>query len=133
MSVSRDLLEGQLQDYEMQLKSLKSYLKELNHATAEHGTDREHFEGDLFEAEHNVKYYEDEVARLRGEIGKLEKAPGAARGGAAAMLPQTVRQGVGSLILSTISFGAGALLGSRMRPRPGGGARRAEAKSGTGD
>ncbi len=121
MNVSRDMLEDQLQDYEMQLKCLKSYLKELNGMTTKHGTGREHFESDLFEAEHNIKYYGGEIARLKNEIRALEKPSGTGGGGGAAtMLPQTVKQGVGLLILSAISFGVGALLGSTLNSRRGG-------------
>jgi|ERR1044071_1023471 hypothetical protein len=120
MNVNRDMLEDQLQDYETQLKCLKSYLKELNDMTAKHGTDREHFESDLFEAEHNIKYYGGEIARLKKEIRALEKASGTGGGGPATMLPQTVKQGVGLLILSALSFGVGALLGSTLNSRQGG-------------
>lgn len=121
MNVSRDMLEDQLQHYETQLKSLKSYLKELNDVCAKHGTGREHFESDLFEAEHNIKYYAGEIARLKHEIRALEKALGSGGGGGAtAMLPQTMKQGIGSLILSAISFGVGALLGSKLNSRRGG-------------
>jgi hypothetical protein len=122
MSVSRDTLEDQLQNYEMQLKCLKSYLKELNHMTTKHGTDKEHFEQDLIEAEHNIKYYGGEIARVKDELRALGKGSGTGGGGggASAMLPQTVKQGVGSLILSTISFGVGTLLGSKLKSRRGG-------------
>jgi prefoldin subunit 5 len=119
MNVSRDMLEDQLQDYEAQLKSLKSYLKELTDMTARHGTDKAQFETDLLETEHNIKYYGGEVARLKNEIRSLEKSSGAVGSVATAMLPQTVKQGVGSLILSTISFGVGALLGSKLKSRRG--------------
>ncbi len=121
MNVSRDMLEDQLQNYEMQLKCLKSYLKELNDMAAKHGTGREHFESDLFEAEHNIKYYGGEIARLKNEIRALGKASGTGGSGAVTtMLPQTVKQGVGSLILAAISFGVGALLGSKLNSRRGG-------------
>ncbi len=121
MNVSRDTLEDQLQDYETQLKCLKSYLKELNDMAAKHGTGREQFESDLFEAEHNIKYYGGEIARLKNEIRALEKASGTGGGGAVTtMLPQTMKQGLGFLILSALSFGVGALLGSTLSSRRGG-------------
>ena len=120
MSISRDVLEDQLQNYEMQLQSLKSYMKELNDMAARHDTDREHFESDLFEAEHNIKYYEDEVARLKAEMRGFKKPAGTTASGPVTMLPQTVKQGVGTLILAAISFGVGALLGSRMTSGRGG-------------
>jgi len=75
MKANHETLEEQLKDYEGQLKGLTSYVKELKDKSAQHGTQKEHFEGDLTEAEHNIKYYEDEIARLRELIG--EKSEGA--------------------------------------------------------
>jgi uncharacterized protein YegP (UPF0339 family) len=69
MKADHEMLEGHLRDYEGQLRSLTSYVKELKDKTAEHGTDKEHFEGDMTEAEHNIKYYEGEIARIRELIG----------------------------------------------------------------
>ncbi|HEY9282417.1 MAG TPA: hypothetical protein VIP46_03090 [Pyrinomonadaceae bacterium] len=54
MRHDRDTLEAQLQEYEEQLRSLNSYVRELKAKTAEHGTAGEHFESDLSEAEHNI-------------------------------------------------------------------------------
>ncbi|HEV2708376.1 MAG TPA: DUF1508 domain-containing protein [Pyrinomonadaceae bacterium] len=71
--------EEQLKDYERLLKELYSYVQALKDRTTEHGTEAEHFEGDLIEAEHNIKYYEDEVARLKEQ---LEKEPAKESGGA---------------------------------------------------
>lgn len=68
MKANQEMLEEQLKNYEGQLKGLNSYIKEINDKTAEHGTAREHFEGDLIEAEHNVKYYEDAITRIKGLI-----------------------------------------------------------------
>lgn len=68
MNPDRDTLEAQLKEYEGQLRGLNSYVKELKDKTAEHGTESEHFESDLVEAEHNVKYYEDEITRIKGEL-----------------------------------------------------------------
>ncbi len=70
MNDNREMLEDQLVRFEAQLRGLNSYIKELNDRTAEHGTGREHFEGDLVEAQNNVNYYEAEVARIRGLIGE---------------------------------------------------------------
>lgn len=64
------MLEDQLESYEAQLRSLNSYIKELNDKTAAHGTEKAHFEVDLMEAEHNIKYYEGEIARIRELIEK---------------------------------------------------------------
>ena len=118
MKASRDMLEDQLQDYEKQLASLSAYLKELKDMTARHGTDKEHFEGDVAEAEHNVLYYKDEIARIKQELSESANA-GRPQTGADTILPRTKKQGLGSLIISSISFVAGALLGSRLKSRRG--------------
>lgn len=65
MNDKRETLEGQVEQYEAQLKGLSCYIKELNDRAAKHGTAKEHFESDLAEAEYNVKYYEGEIARIR--------------------------------------------------------------------
>lgn len=118
MNDNREILEDRLERYEAQLQSLKSYLKELKDKTAEHGTDKAQFEEDLIEAEHNVKYYEDERARLKKALGK--SAEGAyPRNVADSILPRTMKQGVGSFVLSAISFVSGALLGSKLKARRG--------------
>lgn len=118
MKANRELLESQLGEYESQLRGLKSFVKELKDKTAEHGTDKEHFEQDLIEAEHNIKYYEDAIARLKDEIGKPAKSE-RPQSGADTILPRTVKQGLGSLVFSAISFVAGAILGSRLKSRTG--------------
>jgi hypothetical protein len=124
MDANRESLEDQLERHESQLKSLKSYRKELNDMTAKHGTERAEFESDLFEVEHNVKYYEGEVARIKSELKEIgEYAPdkGGARppyGAPDTVLPRTMKQGVGSLLFSAISFAAGMLLGSKLNSRP---------------
>ncbi|MBC8030580.1 MAG: hypothetical protein H7Z16_10755 [Pyrinomonadaceae bacterium] len=100
-------LEGQLHEYSAQLKSLKSYLKELSDTCAHCGTDRALFERDLLEAEHNVQYYEGEIARLKEEIeGSNVVKPGS-----------LAKPGLLSLVLTPISFLAGALLGSKLKSR----------------
>lgn len=70
MNANREMFEDQLESYEAQLRSLNSYIKELNDKTAKHDTEKAHFEQDLMEAEHNVKYYEGEIARIRELIEK---------------------------------------------------------------
>jgi len=70
MKADHEMLEAHLKDYEGQLRSLTSYVKELKGKAAEHGTEKEHFEGDLTEAEHNIKYYEGEIARIKELMGK---------------------------------------------------------------
>ncbi len=65
MKVSREILEGQLTECERNVRGLNSYITELRGKTAAHGTDPEHYEKDLMEAEHNIKYYEGEMARVR--------------------------------------------------------------------
>lgn len=121
MNVNRDVLEDLLQDYQAQLKSLNSYIKELKRQTDKHGTDEEHYEVDLLEAEHNVTYYEDEIARLKDEIKQTGRGGGASGGGGGVVLPPKVKQGLVPVILSSISFMAGALLGSKLKSRRGGG------------
>ena len=69
MNSDRETLEGQLKDCEEQLRGLNSYAKELKARAAAHGTPEEHFGDDLRKAEHNIKYYEDEIGRIRGLIG----------------------------------------------------------------
>ena len=120
MNVNSDALEDQLQDYEAQLKSLNSYIKELKAQTAKHGTDEAQYEVDLMEAEHNVKYYEEEIARLKYEIGKTGKGGGGS-GGGGIVLPPKVKQGLVPVLISSISFLAGALLGSKLKSRRGDG------------
>lgn len=113
MKNHRGILEDQLEDYSAQLKSLSSYISELNAMTAEHGTDREHVEVDLMEAEHNVQFYQAEIARLKKEIetSNPDKPADIAKP------PAIARPGIISLALSPISFLAGALLGSRLKTR----------------
>jgi hypothetical protein len=116
MKPDRGMLERQLETNEQKLKGLKSFIKELDAMTAKHGTDKEHFGEDLTEAEHNIKYYESEVARIKQEIGKLpKKSP--TQTGTDSILPQTPKQGVGSLIFSSIGFVVGAIFGSKVKSR----------------
>ena len=68
MEADHDTLEDQLREYEEQLRGLNSYVKELKGRVAEHGTPGEQVEVDLLEAEHNIKYYEGEIARIKGLI-----------------------------------------------------------------
>ncbi len=116
MNVSRDTLEDQLQDYEARLGGLKSFIKELNARAAEYGTDREHFEQDLFEAEHNVEFYGSEVARLKAEISKLGDKPTPAPDEPGK--PRTSKKGVGALVVGLL---AGALVAIGLKSRRGGG------------
>ncbi|HKS28174.1 MAG TPA: DUF1508 domain-containing protein [Pyrinomonadaceae bacterium] len=70
MKPDHEMLEDQLKAYEGELRELNSYVKELKNRTAEQGTSAEQYEEDLTEAEHNIKYYEGEVARIREQAGK---------------------------------------------------------------
>ncbi|HYG80595.1 MAG TPA: hypothetical protein VD861_09420 [Pyrinomonadaceae bacterium] len=116
MKAKRDVLEVQIQEYERQVIGLKSYIKELTDTADKHGTEKSEYEADLLEAEHNVQYYEAEIARLRKEMGG-----GAAGGGRrpqpGTILPRTARQGVGTAIFSAIGFVAGAVLGSKVKSK----------------
>ena len=116
MKAGRDILEDQQQRYETQLKSLNSYVKELKNMAAKHGTDPAQIEEDLREAENNIKYYEGEIARVKGEMKESGRHP-PAKGEADNLLPRTVKQGLGSLIFSSISFVAGAVLGSKLKSK----------------
>lgn len=125
MNASREMLEGQSERYEDKLREINSYIKELKGKTAEHGTDAGHFEEDLLEAEHNVEFYEGEIARIKGQLKNLPRTAGAQTGsaadaGAGALLPRAISGGVGSLILSSLTFAAGAYLGLRLKSRAGG-------------
>jgi uncharacterized protein len=71
MKAKHEMLEGKLKNYEGQLGGLNSFIKELKARVTEHGTQSEHYEEDLMEAEHNIKYYEGELARIR-ELGEEE-------------------------------------------------------------
>lgn len=77
MKANHEILGDQSKDYAGQLKGLKSYVKELKEKAAEHGTQTEHFEADLIEAEHNIKHYEGEIARI-SELMEKETDSGAA-------------------------------------------------------
>ena len=70
MKADHEMVEDQLKDYEGRVRSLTSYVKELKDKAAAHGTEKGHFEGDVTEAEHNIKYYEGEMARIRELSGK---------------------------------------------------------------
>src|ERR671916_425773 len=70
MKSEHEWSEDEPRGYEGQLRGLRSYVRELKETAAAHGTEPEHFEHDLTEAEHNIKYYEDEVARIKGQLGK---------------------------------------------------------------
>ena len=113
MKTSGKMPESQLERYEEQLRGFKSYIKELKDRTTEYGTPSEQFAEDLMEAEHNVKYYEGEIARIKEQIskgGKTEDTETVVD----TILPRTAKQGIGSFILTSIGFVAGALLASRL-------------------
>lgn len=101
MKPSRTQLEADLADYENQLNSLNSFLQALQERTEEYGTGREHFEADLTEAQHNIKYYEGEIARIKKELGTTD-------GGLTSYLPKPDGN---SLVLASITFLAGILVG----------------------
>lgn len=111
-----ELLQDQVDKYQGQLASIKSYIQELKDMTERHGTDSAHYEVDLLEAENNAKYYEDELARIKKELGRTSKAM-PARGGTGSGLPQALKPGVNTLIFTSISFVAGILIGSMLLSR----------------
>lgn len=65
MKADHAKLAEECKDYAEQLRGLNSYIKELKDKTAQHGTQTEAFADDLMEAEHNVKYYEGEIALIK--------------------------------------------------------------------
>ena len=114
MKAKRDVLEDQLQEYEQQVRELNSFIRELTDQVARHGTGKSEYEMDVIEAEHNVKFYEAEIARIRKELDGM-------RGGrhhSGTILPRTARQGVGSFVFTAIGFVTGVFLGSQLN-RPG--------------
>ena len=115
MKAKRDVLEDQMQEYEQQVRELKSYIRELTDQAARHGTEKSEYEIDVIEAEHNVKYYEAEIARIRKELGG--GSHGGGRHHAGTILPRTARQGIGSFVFSAIGFVAGAFLGSIIKSK----------------
>ena len=126
MNQTREFLEDQAQRYETQLASLKSFLRTLRETAAKHGTDEAALEGDLEEAEHNISFFEGELARVRAELrgrpgGYVPPRPPAYD----SVIPRTPRQGVGALVLASLGMLAGVLIGqqlaSRRGGRPGGG------------
>ena len=111
MKASREMLEGELENYQESLDGLNSFVKELKTMTAKHGTDPQHFEEDLREAQHNISFYEGEIVRIKKEIGGPGKpGPTQPRVGPA-------KPGLTSLIFSSIGFIAGTLFGSRLKSR----------------
>lgn len=68
MNATREALEEQLKRHESDLRGLNSYVKELREMTAARGTPSEAFQDDLMEAEHNVRFYEGAIARLKEAI-----------------------------------------------------------------
>ena len=113
MKASHEMLEDQLENYQESLGELGSYVKELKTMTARYGTDKQHFEDDLREAQHNISFYEAEIARLKKEIGE-PKRPGPTQPRVGPTKP-----GITSLIFSSIGFIAGTLFGSTLRSRKG--------------
>ena len=117
MSDRREVLEDQLESYGGKLKGLKSYITELKAMTEKHGTDAAHFEEDLHEAEHNIKWYETSIEEIRVELKGLPLTPTSDDKGIGARPP--AKRGIGSALAHSISFVAGALLGSLVKGRGG--------------
>lgn len=121
MKANKEILADELEEYEEKLKGFSSFLQELKTTTTKLGTAPEQFVEEQHEAEHNIKFYEAEIARLKAEVGgpsqPAHPPAGPAKPVLGGVLPQNSRQGIGSVIFSSIGFVFGALLGSRLKSR----------------
>ena len=111
MKARRDVLEDHLQEYERQVTGLKSYVPELRDQADKPGTEKSQYEMDVIEAEHNITFYEGEIARIKKEIGGTRSRPPYA----GTILPRTARQGIGSFVFTAIGFVTGVFLGSQLK------------------
>lgn len=118
METTREMLEEQLEDFEVQHRGMHAYIEELKKMTAKHGTEESQFADDLMEAEHNVKYYHDEIKRVKRELANCDE-PRQHGGEAQCGLPHTAKQGITSAAIAAVSFAAGALVGSKFKSRGG--------------
>ena len=91
-------------------------MTELREAASRHGTDEGLLEADLHEAEHNISFYEAELARVRKE---LDAAPGGGGSTGGALLPLTGKQSVGAIALVSLGYAAGVLVGKLLNARKG--------------
>lgn len=115
MKSHREALEDQLENYEEDLRGVSAFAAELKATTAKLGTDPAQFQDDLMEAEHNIKFYEGEIALLKKALGTKPKphpkpSPGP-------ILSHVPKPGIVSVIASSVSFLVGALLGSKLKSR----------------
>ena len=101
MKAKRDVLEDHLQEYEQQVTGLRSYIQELRGQADRHGTERSEYEMDLIEAEHNVKFYEAEITRIKQELGR-------------GRIPRAAKLGIGFFASTAVGFIAGVFLGSQL-------------------
>lgn len=113
MKSNRELLEDQLENYEEDLRGVSAFAAELKATTARLGTDPAQYEEDLHEAEHNIKFYEGEIALLKKALGATKPKPKPSP----EPISHTPKPGIGSIIASSISFLVGALLGSKIKSR----------------
>ena len=112
MKSNREALEDQLENYEEDLRGVSSYVAELKATTARLGTEPAQFEEDLREGEHNIKFYQGEIALIKKALGATPK-PKPSPGPIVSQRPS----GITSVIASSISFLVGALLGSKLKSR----------------
>jgi hypothetical protein len=108
MKAGQEVMGARLSQYEEKLRGLNSYIKELQTMTGKHDTESVHFEEDLIEAEHNIKYYESEIARIKGETGTVHSTQ-----------QKPAKRGVAALVFSSIGLVVGGLLGFNLKHRRG--------------
>lgn len=116
MTLTRDQLEDQASEYQTRLSGLRSYVEELREMASRHGTDESLLQEDLHEAEHNVSFYEAQLARVRKELRSAPSGGGWPDEGGS-LLSLVGKQGVGAVALVSLGFAAGVVVGRLLYPR----------------
>jgi chromosome segregation ATPase len=103
MQASREMLKDRLERYEQELRELHSFLQELDTTTAKYNTPSEQVEEDIREANHNIKFYEGEIAEIKKMLWKPSWR-----------LPHSREQLLETVVITSISFVTGVLLGTTL-------------------